>query len=190
MAKLRPGWQAGLAMDMHTSLAERLTTDIEAASAALSASRTCLTQIASTGDDPLIEFLLHVISEDQQRHAVLFRTLSVTSQNAAAWRTEAAPVTRSRPVDVDVFTGLGHAIDEQLRAARAFRALAGRCRAMNAGLDGLLLESMALERDKHAHLLSFAAGRMRPRRGQATLEWRRLMRHVGTQRSARGQIAS
>jgi hypothetical protein len=52
-------------------------------------------------------------------------------------------------------------IDEERQGAKALHKLAQQERRIAAGLHSLLLEMMALDSDKHAHLLQFVEHRLR-----------------------------
>jgi hypothetical protein len=59
---------------------------------------------------------------------------------------------------------LAHAlIDEEKTGAQTLRRLAAREKGLGSGLDGLLLEMMAMDSEKHAHLLQFVQRRLNTR---------------------------
>ena len=60
-------------------------------------------------------------------------------------------------------------IDEEKTGAQALRRLAQREKGLGSGLDSLLLEMMAMDSEKHAHLLQFVKRRLETR-GRAAKE--------------------
>ena len=54
-------------------------------------------------------------------------------------------------------------VDEERPGARKMRELANKERGIDAGLHSLLLEMMALDSEKHAHLLLFVQQRLATR---------------------------
>ena len=54
-------------------------------------------------------------------------------------------------------------VDEERRSARMMRDLAQSEKGIDAGLDSLLLEMMAMDSEKHARLLQFVQQRLEKR---------------------------
>jgi len=80
-----------------------------------------------------------------------FRTLELA---ARALQIDVKPPRQMEPESVQIVRALE---DEERRGAQQLRDLAHRERTRETALPCLLLETMAMDSDKHAHLLAFVA---------------------------------
>jgi hypothetical protein len=68
-----------------------------------------------------------------------------------------------QPVVRDLVAITRNLVDEERRGAHMMRDLAEREKGIDAGLDSLLLEMMAMDSEKHARLLQFVQQRLEKR---------------------------
>ncbi len=115
--------------------------------------------------NPQVRFLLKLVVEDEHRHHELFRHLAGMikgasfSDQAEAWRPQ------SRASDQDIASRLALAAVEERVSAQQLTNLASKGVDLDDGLFGILLELMAMDSQKHALVLSYAAQTMRGLRG-------------------------
>lgn len=126
-----------------------------------------LLEYARVGDashDPAIGLVMKLILEDEERHHGLLLRIATSLRDALNWTHSggalpssgaAAP---SAPAELQAVVGA--LIQEERDGARALRKLAAREKDIEGGLASLLLEMMALDSDKHAHLLRFVSQRL------------------------------
>ena len=126
-------------------------------------------RVVEETSDEGVRYLGRLIVEDEERHHGLLKRIEATLRDAIDWKhsPNALPtaVTPSQPVMhalIDTSTAL---IKEEHTGAHHLRELAHREKLANSGLTSLLLEMMAMDSDKHAHLLQFVHDRLasRPR---------------------------
>jgi hypothetical protein len=68
-----------------------------------------------------------------------------------------------QPIARDLAAMTRNLVDEERRGAPMMRDLAEREKGIDAGLDSLLLEMMAMDSEKHARLLQFVQQRLEKR---------------------------
>jgi hypothetical protein len=110
---------------------------------------------------------MRLILDDEVRHHGLLKRLATTLRDALYWTQspDALPKTSSQAgAASEELVALARAlIKEEQAGARMLRELAHRDKGLDSGLDSLLLEMMALDSDKHAHLLQFVERRLQAR---------------------------
>jgi rubrerythrin len=123
--------------------------------------------LAQASGDPVIALVMRLILEDEQRHHRLLHRIASKLRDALNWThsPDALPqptgAAQASPEDLST---LAHAlIDEEKTGAQTLRRLAAREKGLGSGLDGLLLEMMAMDSEKHAHLLQFVQRRLNTR---------------------------
>jgi hypothetical protein len=121
---------------------------------------------ASSGD-PVIALVMQLILEDEERHHGVLKRIEATLRDALDWTRSPAALPLSAPprlpVPLDLVETARALIKEERTGARHLRALAQQDDATRTGLPGLLLEMMATDSDKHAHLLQFVHDRLASR---------------------------
>lgn len=120
--------------------------------------------LAERTADGAVRVLLEILVEDERKHHVLFQRIAARIEDDINWATsdEALPVAAvSRPAadPGDVRLLLNAAKDER-RGSRELRRLGRERSGLNGGLFRVLLEAMADDSEKHAHILDFAARRL------------------------------
>jgi rubrerythrin len=125
-------------------------------------------QLATSSGDAVIALVMRLILDDEQRHHGLLMRIATTLRDGLNWTRspEALPMTTSDE-DVahaaDLATTARALIEEERSGAQAMRRLAAQERGLDSGLDSLLLEMMAMDSEKHAHLLRFVEKRLEAR---------------------------
>ncbi len=126
-------------------------------------------ELATASGDPVITLVMRLILEDEERHHGLLRRMGATLRDALCWTHSPAALppaeTPKQPVSTDLAAVARELIAEEHAGARKMRDVANQQKTLNAGLDSLLLEMMAMDSEKHAHLLEFVHDRLarRPR---------------------------
>jgi hypothetical protein len=125
-------------------------------------------ELATASGDAVIALVMRLILDDEQRHHGLLTRIATTLRDGLNWThsPQALPHTSggedaSRAADLaDAARAL---VEEEFTGAQAMRRLARQERGLDSGLDSLLLEMMALDSEKHAHLLRFVERRLAAR---------------------------
>jgi hypothetical protein len=144
---------------------ERLLQAIEAHAAAEQDALAMYARIGQESGDAIIALVMQMILDDEQRHHALLGRMATSLRNALEWRHDPGALPNGSesnpPVHTELLATTRELIREEQDGARYLRELGARERAINAGLDTLLLEMMALDSEKHAHLLRFVEDRLR-----------------------------
>src|SRR6202165_2920848 len=123
--------------------------------------------VAVASADPVIALVMRLILEDEERHHGLLRRIEATLRDALNWTHSPsalpAPALPQQPVARDLVAITRNLVEEERTGAGMMRDLAQREKSIDAGLDTLLLEMMAMDSDKHAHLLQFVQQRLEKR---------------------------
>jgi hypothetical protein len=123
--------------------------------------------LAQASGDPVIGLVMRLILDDEERHHSLLKRIASTLRDALNWThsANALPHATVQPqASLEDLSALAHAlIDEEKTGAQALRRLAEREKGLGSGLDGLLLQMMAMDSEKHAHLLQFVQRRLATR---------------------------
>lgn len=108
--------------------------------------------------DPLVRTAMDMLVRDEQRHHRLLRRIATSLWYQLTWQEAPADVgTVPSTISADEVRSLGQ---EERRGAIELRELARRQRSSNNELACLLLETMALDSEKHALLLTFVGRRL------------------------------
>ena len=157
-AKQNPAWQA------RPNTMEVLTEAVEGYARSQPDRLELCRHIASASCDPMIDLIMQAISDDLERHAVLLRRTVATMRCALTWTHSPDELPSPRLPANPINSGLLIAARAEIRAhrlrARALRNLAAGHAKINAGLNSMLLEMMALDAEKHARLLRFVVRRL------------------------------
>ncbi len=123
--------------------------------------------IGVASGDPVIALVMRLILDDEARHHGLLKRIEASLRDALNWThsPEALPPTATPqpPVGKDLMERTAGLIEEERTGARYLRDLARREKAIGAGLQSLLIEMMAMDSEKHAHLLEFVRERIAAR---------------------------
>ena len=123
--------------------------------------------VAEASADPVIALVMRLILEDEERHHGLLRRIEATLRDALNWTHSPAALPEvalpQQPLSRDLVAITRNLVDEERTGARMMRNLAEQEKGIDAGLDSLLLEMMAMDSEKHARLLEFVQRRLEQR---------------------------
>lgn len=150
------------------SLEERLLSIVERHAAAEQGSLDDYRRMAEHSGDPVVGLLMRLVLEDEERHHQLLVRMAASLRDALHWTqsagalpTGAAPGGRS---DAELLAITRARIREEREGMRQFKDLAKRHAHVAGGLFSLLLETMAMDSQKHEHILRFLLKRVEARR--------------------------
>jgi hypothetical protein len=150
--------------DQAGSACERLLGAIERHIQGESSALTEYARLGEASHDAVIGMVMRLILEDEERHHGLLLRIATSLRDALNWtRTADALPSASAaqpPISPELRSVARGLIQEELDGARALRDLAAREKGIDGGLPSLLLEMMALDSEKHAHLLRFVSRRL------------------------------
>jgi rubrerythrin len=141
-------------------LSERLIRALEAHLAAGAHDIADCQELAQESQHPVVQLLLGLIVEDEQRHHALLQRMVRRLHEEAEF---SASATQTLPVPSDAQFGADEATIARLRAlirdeeegARYLRHLARQDARLYDGLFGVLLETIARDSQKHAYVLRY-----------------------------------
>jgi hypothetical protein len=143
---------------------EWLLEKVERHAAAEAGSLVLYEQIKQESSDPVVALVMGLILEDEERHHGLLRRMEATLSDAINWTYSASALPTAAPPGTAHQKDLGAVakdlVGEERSGARMMRDLARREKGIDAGLDSLLLEMMAMDSEKHALLLEFVHDRL------------------------------
>ena len=120
--------------------------------------------VAEASADPVIALVMRLILDDEERHHGLLRRIEATLRDALNWTHSPSALPDAalpqQPVARDLVALTRALVEEERTGARMMRDLAQREKGIDAGLDSLLLEMMAMDSEKHARLLQFVQQRL------------------------------
>jgi rubrerythrin len=123
--------------------------------------------VSMASGDPVIALVMRLILEDEERHHSLLRRIEASLRDALEWThsPNALPMSDSPRAAAarELADAVRFLIDEEHSGARYMRQLAREEERISAGLHTLLLETMALDSEKHAKLLGFVRDRLTAR---------------------------
>jgi rubrerythrin len=123
--------------------------------------------VGNASGDPVVALVMRLILDDEARHHGLLKRIEATLRDALNWThsPEALPSTGAPqpPVGRDLTALTAALIEEERTGSRYLRDLARREKSVGAGLQSLLIEMMAMDSEKHAHLLEFVRDRLTSR---------------------------
>jgi hypothetical protein len=121
-------------------------------------------QIKQESGDPVVALVMGLILEDEERHHALLRRMEASLHDALNWTHSASALPASPPPGTaqahDLAAVARELVAEEHTGAHRMRELARNEKGIDAGLDSLLLEMMAMDSDKHARLLEFVRDRL------------------------------
>ncbi len=123
--------------------------------------------VAEASADPVVALVMRLILKDEERHHGLLRRIETTLRDALNWTHSPSALPDvslpQQPVARDLAAITRNLVDDERRGARMMRDLAQSEKGIDAGLDNLLLEMMAMDSEKHARLLQFVQQRLEKR---------------------------
>jgi hypothetical protein len=125
-------------------------------------------RIGDESGDPVVALVMRLILDDEQRHHSLLKRIESSLRDALDWSHSPSSLPSSTmPQEPlaggDLVSIARELVDEERTGARRMRELANGERGIDAGLHSLLLEMMALDSEKHAHLLQYVQRRLEAR---------------------------
>jgi rubrerythrin len=108
-------------------------------------------QLARDTRDPVVAALLRALVDDEERHHRLFEQIGRSLQDQLNWTTRPS-IAGSGQADVEAMQDFEQ---EERRESQKLRELAHRAHQQRDPLVSLLLETMAMDGEKHAHVLRF-----------------------------------
>jgi rubrerythrin len=122
-------------------------------------------RIAEESGDPVIALVMRLVLQDEERHHGLLERIADSLRDALEWSHSPGALPAGQPFTGERAAALAgvtrELIEEERHGAKALRDLAHKERTIADGLHSLLLEMMAVDSDKHAHLLQFVERRLR-----------------------------
>src|ERR1700686_1121447 len=148
-------------------LSERLIRALEAHAAASAADVATCRELASRMNDPVVELLVGMIVDDEQRHDSLLRSMVRRLEEEVDFLPArgALPVpSGSMSTDVEAATQIAASVRGLMRneheGSRHLRHLARQEPTLYGGLYPLLLETIARDSEKHATMLRYLLHRV------------------------------
>jgi hypothetical protein len=147
----------------HGSPIERLRDAIDAHARAEAEALGQYEHIADASGDPVIALVMRMVLEDEERHHGLLRRIEATLSDALNWThsPDALPTGTPAAADAKRLAVLARElVDEEHTGAKFLHKLAGEQKLIDGGLPSLLIETMAMDSEKHARLLQFVQHRL------------------------------
>lgn len=148
----------------HPSSAERFLRLMENHIQGEEASIDQYAQLAEQTGDPVVQLVMRIVMDDENRHHVLLRQIAATLRDALNWTTspDALPVAYQPDAVAteDLVKTARGLVKEELNGAQVMRKAAAEQRTLDDGLVSLLLEAMAHDSEKHAHLIEYVQRRL------------------------------
>jgi hypothetical protein len=145
---------------------ERLRNAVEAHAKAEAETLGVYEHIAEASGDPVIALVMRLVLEDEERHHGLLKRIEATLSDALNWTHSPAALPSGVPAftEADRLAALARElVEEERTGAKILRKLADQQRVIDGGLPSLLIETMALDSEKHAKLLQFVQRRLEQR---------------------------
>jgi hypothetical protein len=121
-------------------------------------------RLSETSPDPVVALLIRLVVEDEDRHHALMARIAGGLRDGLYWTHSAESLPKSpRPlpaVAAETLTGVQDFARQEHEGVREMQALAHDMQRVHDGLDSLLLETMALDSQKHERILRFIAKRL------------------------------
>lgn len=139
------------------SSVDRLLTTVDAHAQAEAGSLANYARLRDSGD-PVTALVLNLILEDEERHHTLLRRIGTSLHDALQWHVSAdALPTGIEPMaaPADLAHTFKDLAQEEQSSVHHLQRVAHDLDNIHGGLDTLLLEMMAMDSQKHAHLLTF-----------------------------------
>lgn len=114
-------------------------------------------QLAEGSGDPVVQLVMGIILEDEERHHALMRRLATRIQDDLYWKrsSEALPVGSPGNASADDLEELKTFILSEQSGIRELQEFSKQSEGLYQGLPSELLEMMVLDSQKHERLLRF-----------------------------------
>ena len=147
---------------------ERLLASMESHAAQERDSMDDYRRLAATVGDPVVAMLMQMVLEDEERHHALLQRMALTLHDNLNWTHSSAALPTHAPTGAgpdgattrEAIAATRAFVDEERQGARYLRKLAHDERDIHGGLFSLLLETMAMDSEKHEHVLRFIQQRL------------------------------
>lgn len=120
--------------------------------------------LATASGDPVIALVMRLLLEDEDRHHGLLKRIEASLRDAIDWTEspDALPACGNpqQPLVPGLVETAQALIEEEHEGARELRQLARFEKRIDGELHSLLLETMALDSEKHARMLQFVRDRL------------------------------
>jgi rubrerythrin len=169
MAMYEMPYHAGLDKEPSGSSIERLRDAVDAHARAEAESLGQYEHIAQASGDPAIALVMRLVLEDEERHHGLLRRIEATLSDTLNWTRSSDALPTGTPSaqeteSVASLAALAHElVNEERTGAKFLRKLAEEQKSIDGGLPSLLIETMAMDSEKHARLLQFVQQRLERR---------------------------
>jgi len=146
------------------SPAERLLDVIESHVSAEAGSLEDYRRLADNSADPVVKLLAELVLGDEERHHHLLQRIATSLAGAVHWWHPAealpSPTRQPEPATREAIEASRALIREEHAGARELRQLARREQRLGGGLETLLLETMAMDSEKHERIVRFILKRL------------------------------
>lgn len=131
----------------------------------IGAERNALThyrQLSEGSSDPVVQLVMGIILEDEERHHALMRRLATRLQDDLYWQhsPDALPIGTPDQAKSEDLEALRTFISSEQHGTHELEEFARQARGLYQGLPSELLEMMALDSQKHERLLRFLFHRL------------------------------
>ena len=141
------------------SPSERLLDTLEVHAAAEADSLDDYARLAEQARDPVVALLMRLVLEDETRHHHLLSRMAASVRDALNWTHSPAALPIAplapEPAAAELLAATRARIREEQEGIRHFRELARQQAHTADGLFSLLLETMAMDSQKHERILTF-----------------------------------
>jgi hypothetical protein len=144
------------------SLSERLLRAMRLHVEEEDASVRAFKSVAAVTDDPAVRLLLNVIVEDEERHHGLLQRMaeSFREELTGVYSSGALPSGTGSKPPAEVIETVRTSLHKEHEGVAKIRQIAQQNTALYGGLFSLLMETMALDSQKHEHVLTFILKRL------------------------------
>lgn len=114
-------------------------------------------ELQESTTDPAIELIMGIILEDEERHHALMHRIAARLSDDLKWAhsSDALPTSRDISSDTAVYESLRSFVASERSGTHLLQSFATNADGLSGGLPSELLEMMALDSQKHEHLLRF-----------------------------------
>jgi hypothetical protein len=124
-------------------------------------------QLAQSSGDPVVALVMRLILDDEERHHGLLKSIEASLRDTLSWSHSPTSLptspTPAQPVGAELAAVARDLVAEEHAGARKMRELAEHEKDISGGLHSVLLETMAMDSEKHARLLHFVQDRLQAR---------------------------
>ena len=113
--------------------------------------------LAKSTQDPVVELIMGLVLEDEERHHTLMNSLAARIKDDLYWKQTPGALPPGTPTaaDQETYESLRRFVANERFGIHELEEFAGRADGLHGGLPTEILEMMALDSQKHEHLLRF-----------------------------------